>query len=200
MHHSLDAKVLHVGKSPGYLVQNIQARLRAANHAIAVRVLERRVLLECERKGSAADEFLVANRSVAVLGPDEAGFDGQILFVDIQSPGRLAQQSAACRSGCQPDLHPAVLDRQAAVGGTLIRREQGVALNDVYACHGDVEFFGGNLSDSRTDPRAEINFTREDGDVALPVDRKKSIDPIRCNRLGHGCRRSLAMIARRRQR
>src|ERR1700691_3007504 len=111
MHHTLDAKVLHVGKPTRHLVRDVQPQLRAANYGIATRVLEWRVLVERYHQGASADELAVTNQGVAVLAFDDACIDGQIVFVDIQALSRLAQQSAACGSGGKPDLHPAVLDR-----------------------------------------------------------------------------------------
>jgi hypothetical protein len=51
------------------------------------------------------------------------------------------------------DLHAAILNRQAAVGRPLVRRQRGVALNDIDVCHRDVEFVGNDLRQAGADAK-----------------------------------------------
>jgi len=61
------------------------------------------------------------------LPRNPAVLDHKIAPRDIEFLRRLVEQRLACRRAGLPDLDAAVLDREAAEGGPLIRSEQGIA-------------------------------------------------------------------------
>ena len=61
-----------------------------------------------------------------------------------------AEVQSAIELNVMANLHAAILDRQTAIGRTLIRCEQRVALDDADSAHGYVEFLGHDLSDGRS--------------------------------------------------
>jgi hypothetical protein len=78
--------------------------------------------------------------------------------------GRKPQQSLACGCGGLPDLHAATHDAATSGRGSLVRREVGVALDQVDPLDVDAEFLGRHLPNGDAQTLAEVNFAAEHGD------------------------------------
>ena len=93
-------------------------------------------------------------------------------------PSRSAaapKQGLACGCGGLPDLHAAAHHAAAPGRGPLIRREVGVALDQVDPIDADAELLGRHLPHGDAQPLAEIDFAAEHGHRAVRVDGKKAV-------------------------
>ena len=89
--------------------------------------------------------------------------------------GLFDKQAAHVGAGL-PHRHAAELDRLAAGGIALVRREFGVAGPDRDACHGDVELVGGDLRHRGQHALAEFDAAGADGHFAGRRKRHPAIE------------------------
>ena len=100
-----------------------------------------RVDVEIDRAGE-RPVILAGRRAVA---QDAAVANGQLVGRARQHFGRLLEEQRAHVGAGLPHRHAAELDRLAAGGVALVRRQRGVAGADGDARHRHVEFVGGDL-------------------------------------------------------
>ena len=187
MQHSLALVILHVREASGDLVGNVDPSDRLPDDRVVLRVLERRLGVDNEAEVLAADERRVGDAFAAGLRHDDAVLDDDGVLVDAELRGALGNQRLAAGGRCLADLHPAVLDGQAAERDALVGRQRRVALDDGDAIERHRELLGGDLRHRRADSRAEVDLPRVNGHVALRVDREKAVDLIGGDRLRTRC-------------
>ena len=100
----------------------------------------------------------------------------KVSFATLSLSAARLQQRLARRGRGPPDLHAAVLYRQAGVGRSLVGRQLGIALDHGYAIECHAQLFGGDLGDRRDRAGAQLDLSRIDRDLAGRVDRDEAGD------------------------
>ena len=185
--HAGHPEVLHVGMGAGDLAGHVGPRHRLAHDRVVPGVLERRGRVQLELEALGADQLAIGEAALR-LGAQE---DDAVLHREVDGghprflPRHLDQRLA--RGGCGlAELHARDLDGEAAPGGALVRREQGVALDQGDAFHADVQLLGHHLRQRDAEARAQVHLARVHGDPAVLVDGEEAVHLVERDGLGLG--------------
>ena len=120
-------------KVPKIFAGNVAARHGRAHDRVVLRVLQRRRGIDLHRKLLLADQLRI--RKLVAAGPrcDHAIPGRQSVLRHLELVRGPLQERLARRGRSPPDLHAAVLYRQAGVGRSLVGRQLGIALDHCYA-------------------------------------------------------------------
>ena len=176
MDHPLDLEVLHVSEASGDFLGDVEARYRLADDRVGGRVLERRFRVDLELEPAPSHQLGVGDALPVAANP--AVLDREIAPGDAEFLRRPVEQRLARRRAGLPDLDAAVLDREAAEGGALIRGEQGIARDELHALHRHAELLGGDLRQRGVGAGAEVDLSGVHRDHALAVDGDEAVDAI----------------------
>ena len=178
MQHAGHANVLHEGEPPGDLGGDVEAGHRPPHDRVGRRIFERRLRVDLQRKRTAAEQLAVRRLLAARPRSDGPVLHHQIAGGYAEPLRRLLHQRAPRGGGRLADLHPALLDGQAAGRDALIRGERGVALDDGDELQRHVQLVGRNLGDGRAHARPEVDLAGKDGDAAPRIDREEGVDLV----------------------
>jgi hypothetical protein len=95
---------------------------------------------------------------------------------DLEPLRREREQGLARGRRRLPNLHAAAHDAGRAGGGPLVRRQRGIALDQLDLVEGDAEFFRRHLRNRRAQAGAEIDFAAVKRDRAIGIDAEESVD------------------------
>ena len=88
--------------------------------------------------------------------------------------------------GSLPQLHAAAHHAGAAGGRALVRRERGVALDQLDAIDTEIELLGDHLPHRDAVPGAQIDLAGVDGHAAVALEREKGVDRVELQRASVG--------------
>ncbi len=130
-------------------------------------------MVELERKALAADQLPIADLLVA--GHGDAVGDLDLLRLYVEPFGGFRHQRLPRGRRGVAQLQAAGLDAEAAPGLALVRRERGVAFDDLHRTERHVQLVGGDLHQRGAHAGAEIDLAGIDRHDALGIDRQEGV-------------------------
>jgi hypothetical protein len=177
--HAGHAEVLHVGVGAGDLAGDVRPRHRLAHHGVVLGVLQRRGRVQLQLEGPVADQLGIGEAALRLgAQEDDAVLHGEVDGGHPRLLHRHLDQGLARGGRGLTELHPRDLNGEAAPGRALIRRERGVALDQLDLVEAHVELLGHHLRDRDADARADVHLARVRGDGAILVDGEEAIDLV----------------------
>ena len=190
MQHIGDAEILHVSEGARDLCRNVEAGYRRTNQLeiFGVFCFWRRLVVDCEREGLAADQIAEAHALAAAA--DDSVADRHVVRRDAELCMSEFKKRVARGRGRISDLCAANLDGKASPCRSLIGRQGSIALNDGHGCEGRIEFIRCDLGQGRSHARAKIDLAGVNGDHAFCINGEECVDLVQRKRLAR-CRRGL---------
>ena len=132
--------------------------------------------IDFHRKLLLADQLRIRKLVATGSRCDQSVLDGQSVLRHLEIVCTPLQERLTRSGRGPPNLHAAVLYRQAGIGRSLVGCQQGIALDHCYAIERYGQLFGGDLSDRRDGAGPQLNLSRIDRDLARRVDRDEAGD------------------------
>ncbi len=178
--HAGRAHVVHEDQLARELGRDVDARLRAADDAVVLRVLQARAAVELQHGACARHQLAEADAEGRVVaGVDAAFAHRQQRRLNAEALRRLREKPAARLRGREPQRLRMDLQRGAGDGRALVRRACGVAEHHVHLRERQVEFLGDDLRERGADAGAEVDMAVERGDAAVVPQREQDLGAFR---------------------
>ena len=176
MQHARHLEILHVGEAARDFVRNVEPCDGLADDRVGCRVFQRRLGVDLHREIALADDFGISDAASRRLRCGRRA--RRRLRAARRAFSRLRRERLARSGRSLPDLHAAVLDREAAESRSLVGRQRRVALDDRDPLERHRQFFGGDLRHRRVDAGAEVHLARKHRHLAVGVDGEKAVDLV----------------------
>jgi len=119
---------------------------------------------------------LAIAEAAAVRRLDDAVGDREPLGRDAQALRRLVDEDGAHLRRREPHGRPAVFDRLAAGGETLVRRRARIARDHAHAREREAELLGGDLGKGGEHALAELDLAGHHRDRAVGIDAEPGVE------------------------
>ena len=168
--------VVHEDEFARQLGRNIDTRLRGADDAVVVGMLQLRVMRQLQHGALPRDELakrdaalaLVCDANPAIANDQRRHGHAELYRRTRHQPGpRLGRREA--------QRLRVVLDRCAGDGAALVGRARGVAQHHAHARHAEIEFFGNDLCKGGLQPGAEVDVAVQAGCTAVVPDSEQHL-------------------------
>ncbi len=184
--HLGQADVVHEGVLAVQLVGQVGARQRAADDAVIGGLLQRRLRVHRHAERLARVQVGDSHRCLPVDAVDHA-------IGQAQRVGRTRELARSARDHRLArgrrglaQLHAAAHHAGAAGGRALIRRERGVAFDQLDAIDTEIELLGDHLAHRDAVAGAEVDLAGVDDHAAVALEREECIDRVELQRAAVG--------------
>jgi superfamily I DNA/RNA helicase len=175
--HAGNGEVVDVQVSPRDLGGNVGARQRLADDRVARRRLQRRLRIHLDVEAATAEQR--GERDAAAVGCAHLAFaERELARRPLQALGREREESFARRRGRLPQLDAAAHDASAARGRPLVRRQRGIALDQLDAVDAELELLADHLPHRDAVAGAEVDLARMDDDRAVGANGEERVDRV----------------------